>query len=116
MRLAASITKGCHAVCRSEIRIEFYGSMEQPERLVDGLPGPLMVARHALQIVVIRVEALRWLAFGALDLGLLQLRCNCANHTHGHPVLQIEDVRKVTVETARPEMCSRDGIHELPRD
>src|SRR5262245_35520581 len=64
----------------------------------------------------IRVETLGRLAFGALDLGLLQLRRNRSHHARRDPVLQIESIFQSALEAVRPDMRSRCRIYELTDD
>src|SRR5262249_41596555 len=55
------------AVGRAEARVELGGLVEQPQRLLKGLPRPLIETGHAAQIVIIRIEAVGRLALGAVD-------------------------------------------------
>ena len=52
--------------------IEINGTVEKSQRLVIGISARLRLARHAAQIVVVRIEAISRLALGSFDLGLIQ--------------------------------------------
>src|SRR5262249_45383819 len=49
------------------------------------------------------------------DLRLIQLRGDGTHDSGGHPVLQIEDVFEVTIETIGPQMSAICGIDKLTR-
>jgi hypothetical protein len=51
-----------------------------------------MHLRQSTKVKIVSVKAFGRLAFGALDLHLLQLRCNGADYADGYAVLKIEDV------------------------
>src|SRR5262249_18514129 len=80
------------------------------------LPSPRMKVGLPAQVIVISVEAPGRLALGALDLRLLQLRRNRADHASGHLILELENVLQRAVETVGPEMTAGGGIDELRRD
>ena len=90
--LAPEDAPGRHAIGGGEFRIERDRLVEQSERLADGLFSSLMEARHAAQIIVIGIEALRRLALRPLDLEPLELRRDRADDALGHLVLELEDV------------------------
>jgi hypothetical protein len=105
--LALRIAQGCHAVGRSEIGVQFDSAVEQPQRLARALAGRLFKASrkighfscHASKEEVICIEAFGRLGSRAFDLGLLQLRRNCAYNAFS--VLQIKEVRNLTVKSIR---------------
>lgn len=78
--------------------------MEQPQCFVIGLPGPAIIGRHAVQEIVVGIQAPGRFAFRALDLGLLDPGRHCTDHARRNLVLQIEDVRKRAIETVRPDV------------
>src|SRR5262249_49933988 len=72
VRLAWHVAMGSHCVGRGEVPIELDGSLEQMQRLNNGLSaGELMKGGYATQIIIIRAEALRRLAPNACYLDLL---------------------------------------------
>jgi hypothetical protein len=66
--------------------------------------------------IVICVEVFGWFMLCPLDLGALQIRCDCPNDASSHSVLQIKCIFECTIKAVRPEMCSRSGIDKLPCD
>jgi hypothetical protein len=98
-----------------KVGIEFDCLVEQSQRIVIGLAAPLVEARHRAQEVVIGVEAC-WLALGALDFGLLQLRRDRADDGRGDPILQLENVLDLAVEAIGRNVRAGRCIDELRRD
>jgi hypothetical protein len=80
VRFAPVVAPDGHAMGRCEIGIQFDRPMEQPQRLCDRVLGVPMNERDPPQIAVIGIKTLGRLAFGALDLGLLQLGCDRTHH------------------------------------
>ncbi len=110
------ITSRRRAVGRRKLGVELDGVVEQPERVVVGVPRELMNACHAAQEIVIGIETFGRLAFGAFDFGLLQLRPDRADDARRHLVLQIEDILQRAVETVGPEMRIGRAVDELAGD
>jgi hypothetical protein len=57
--LAPEVTPGSHPICCCIFRIELDRVVEQNQRLIDGLPGPMMQVRHCAEIVIVGVETFR---------------------------------------------------------
>jgi hypothetical protein len=75
-----------------------------------------MNLRHTAKKVVIRIEALSGLAFGALDLDLFQLRPDRAHYAGTYSILQLENILKATIEPVGPKVCAACSVDELPGD
>jgi hypothetical protein len=83
-----------------------------PGRAVGMLAEEMEPADEALP----GVEALRRFALCPIDLRLLQLWCNGAEHAARNLILQIEDVLDRTIEAIRPQMRAGCCVDELAGD
>ena len=101
---------------RGVVGIELARLGEQLQRIAGGVAGHPVRAGHAAQEIVVGVEALGGLALGPLDLGLLQLRRDRADHARGHLILQIEDVLELAIEVIGPQMRPARSIDQLRGD
>jgi membrane-associated phospholipid phosphatase len=68
------------------------------------------------QYQIVGIEAFRPLAARSLDLCRAHRRLDCADHSFGDPVLQIENIGHRAVVPVRPKMVSRRSIDELSGD
>src|SRR5262249_47463613 len=91
-----------HAISRRELVIELDRAIKHSQRFVVGLAVPAVNASHATEVVVVGVHAFRWLASGALDLGLLEPRSDGPYDMRGDLVLQIEDILEPAFEAVCP--------------
>lgn len=66
--------------------------------------------------MIVCIEPGRPVAPEPADLGELQCRLDRGGDTLGNPVLQLEDILQIAVETVRPEIGARRGIDELAGD
>src|SRR5258708_33513430 len=66
--------------------------------------------------MIVCIEPSRPVAPEPADLGELQCRLDRCGDTLGNPVLQLEDVPRIAIETVRPEIGARRGIDELAGD
>ncbi len=97
---------GC-GIRRGEIRIKFNGFVKQAERFLIPLSSPFVIICQSAHKQVVGIEVCGWFAPGTFDFCLLEPRGDCAHHTCGHPVLQLEYVLNCTFEAIRPKMCTR---------
>jgi hypothetical protein len=114
--LAHHVAERGDAVRGGKFGIELACLGEQCQRLGGGFARQPMNVRHPAQEVVVGVEALGRLARGPLDLGLLELRRDRADHARRHLILQIENVLDAAVEMVGPQMRAGRNIDELRGD
>ena len=62
--------------------------------------------RNRAQIEIVGVETVGPLALGGLDLGVLQIRLDCADDAQRDLVLQFEDVIERAIVALGPKMCA----------
>src|SRR5262245_28384246 len=98
--------RGC-GISRRKISIKFDSFVKQAKRFVSPVPGPFVEICQSAQKQVVGVETFGWFAPGPFDFYLFEPRRDCAHHTCGHSVLQLENILDGPFEAIRPEVCSR---------
>src|SRR6185369_6992478 len=106
-------TSSAERIRCGEFEIDTTGNFRELERFSSLFAGALIKGGERTKIVVVRLKTSGRFALRALDLGALQLRSDCADHTARHPILQIENIFKHAVELVRPEMCPRRSVDQL---
>src|SRR6185312_1870741 len=99
-----------------EFGIDTVGNFGELERFDVRFTGEPINASERAKIIVVGLKAFGRFALRALDFGAFKLRRDCADHVHGEPILQIENIIELAVEPVGPEMRSCCGIDELSRD
>ena len=90
--------------------------IEAVQRCRHAVDSELGQQRIGAQQVIVCIEPGRPVAPEPADLGELQCRLDRRGDTLGNPVLQLEDILQIAIETVRPEMGARRGIDELAGD
>src|SRR4051812_26271742 len=75
-----------------------------------------MIVSYRAEVEVVGIQTFGRLAHGALGLGLLEFRCNRADHARRHAVLKFEYVFEDAVRMVRPQMAACRSIDELAAD
>src|SRR5450755_627749 len=98
------------------VRIDLERFPEQFERGRPSLWRIRIRMRKRAQVEVIRVEIVRPLASGPVDLRSPQARFNRTDDTGDNPVLKIEDILDRPVELYCPQMCAGFRFDKLRID
>src|SRR6185437_1351164 len=100
-------------VCQRISRIERDRALQRCNRSLSALRHTGIDVRLSLQDKIVGVQAIRPLAFDALDLGAPQTWLNRADDRQRDFILQSENIVEFAVIALNPHMRSRRGIDEL---
>jgi hypothetical protein len=95
------------------VRIEPQRFLEHRQCPRVGLRLHAVHVRQRLQEEVVRLQVLRPLAPEPFDLGATDLRLDGADYAFRDPVLKVEDVLEVAVETFGPEVAAAERVDQL---
>src|SRR5215469_540905 len=101
---------------RGVVRIDFYCTAQQIERLLCSLGIRREHERKGSHCKPVGVEVLRSFPLRALDFGAPDLRQDCAHYTFGDAVLQSEQIADRTVIGVAPEVQARGRFKQANDD
>ena len=113
VRLSLYMAIRCHRVGGCKFRFDLDRLLKKMKCLADTFLCPLMQAVQAQQRARVGIKPTLRGNLDALDFQLFEFRNECAYHTRGDLVLQIERVSQISVEATRPQANHSRRIDQL---